>query len=627
MTKKFRLSTQFASRGAPDQRTWQVDGVERDLGRALSDGPFGLTPQTITDGHAVYAPGRHSGHIAFTVRLECPMVIGARRRPVSPREADMASAMNIVEPFLYKGKPAIPASSIKGLISTLVENASRSAYRVLKNYDLTVAYNPKGNHKNGWVRHVTGTKGATIGSVHSYFPSDALPPSVTRSEVSPAEAMFGYVRDDVDDVNRHVSVAGKIRPSHGVLTPEWAAKADDELYVAKTDFPGARIENEHMGKGFVVLKEQGQPLKDPPVRDPATLNEKSPRSATPSIYFQYKDDPSRPISKEKFATNPAGEFRANGTKYYMHHHAPNEQTPWATRTTAAGKTTGDDAKRKSAVRPVREGVTFSIEFAFDNFTDRELQLLCWALRPSEAFRHKIGLGKGLGLGSIRIDPNELTLIDRQKRYTAEGLFDDPAQESHDTAKIATWAEKHTAWMKAHDPITLNELLKIGETHPFAGGLQDEIPVLWIPMTEQQWQEHSDKPPEAEKKSFRWYAQNEKAGDHMQKLVPIGTSERIPTLMTKGAQRFESKPQESGEGDVPKGAEFGRLQPVSKYKGFRKIIRERGKGMAHVPDALVRGKLQKARDNERIWFILEECVTPTTSKGDPPVKDVGLIRKT
>jgi hypothetical protein len=47
---------------------------------------------------------------------------------------------------------------------------------------------------------------------------------------------------------------------------------------------------------------------------------------------------------------------------------------------------------------------------------QELEALCYAIRPTEDFRHKIGMGKPLGLGQVRLDPIGLLLIDRRRRY-------------------------------------------------------------------------------------------------------------------------------------------------------------------------------------------------------------------
>ena len=48
-------------------------------------------------------------------------------------------------------------------------------------------------------------------------------------------------------------------------------------------------------------------------------------------------------------------------------------------------------------------------------------MLLYSLRPADSFRHKLGMGKPIGLGSLRIDINSLELIDRRKRYAEDSL--------------------------------------------------------------------------------------------------------------------------------------------------------------------------------------------------------------
>ena len=44
------------------------------------------------------------------------------------------------------------------------------------------------------------------------------------------------------------------------------------------------------------------------------------------------------------------------------------------------------------------------------------------MRPTDEFRHKLGMGKSIGLGRVRIDPVGLFFIDRQARYKTDDLF-------------------------------------------------------------------------------------------------------------------------------------------------------------------------------------------------------------
>ncbi len=71
------------------------------------------------------------------------------------------------------------------------------------------------------------------------------------------------------------------------------------------------------------------------------------------------------------------------------------------------------------IRPIKRGVTFRASVAFDNLCDIELGALLTALDLPESKRHKLGMGKPLGMGTVRIRP-VLKIVSRTKRY--EALF-------------------------------------------------------------------------------------------------------------------------------------------------------------------------------------------------------------
>ncbi len=68
------------------------------------------------------------------------------------------------------------------------------------------------------------------------------------------------------------------------------------------------------------------------------------------------------------------------------------------------------------ITPVKEGVKFFGRIRFENLSQVELGALLFAIELPEGCAHKLGMGKPLGLGSIRIKPR-LYISDRTKRYT------------------------------------------------------------------------------------------------------------------------------------------------------------------------------------------------------------------
>lgn len=92
------------------------------------------------------------------------------------------------------------------------------------------------------------------------------------------------------------------------------------------------------------------------------------------------------------------------------------------------------------IQPVRAGVRFQFRLQFDNLSDRELGALLWVLRlgADEQHRLKLGMGKPLGLGAVKIEPT-LHLIDRVARYRQLFADNDWASGSK-TAEEATAAD-------------------------------------------------------------------------------------------------------------------------------------------------------------------------------------------
>lgn len=90
------------------------------------------------------------------------------------------------------------------------------------------------------------------------------------------------------------------------------------------------------------------------------------------------------------------------------------------------ETDTDKLKHKSQytrVRPIKPGVRFTFKIHFDNLTPQELGALVWVLRTGsdDKYRLKLGMGKPLGMGAVRIVKSDLVWLKRDKRYSA--LFD------------------------------------------------------------------------------------------------------------------------------------------------------------------------------------------------------------
>lgn len=75
------------------------------------------------------------------------------------------------------------------------------------------------------------------------------------------------------------------------------------------------------------------------------------------------------------------------------------------------------------MQPLRAGVEFDFRVRFDNLSNEELGALLWVLQlgADSRYRLKVGMGKPLGMGAVKVIPR-LHLIDRVARYST--LFDE-----------------------------------------------------------------------------------------------------------------------------------------------------------------------------------------------------------
>lgn len=150
----------------------------------------------------------------------------------------------------------------------------------------------------------------------------------------------------------------------------------------------------------------------------------SPKPTTfPHYLVQDKDknhDPDRKVQLAHYAIPSPDETVIRGHKEYWHR----ENISLDEIQEKDNEKIERFPKQYTKIKPVNRGVTFSFRIYFDNLRDYELGALLWVLTPREEdgkkYRHKLGMGKPLGLGSVKIEP-KLHLSNRAKRY--ESLFD------------------------------------------------------------------------------------------------------------------------------------------------------------------------------------------------------------
>jgi CRISPR-associated protein (TIGR03986 family) len=135
----------------------------------------------------------------------------------------------------------------------------------------------------------------------------------------------------------------------------------------------------------------------------------------PSNFPHYLVQPSADKSELKhYASQPITETVIRGHKLYWHKGSKPDFK--LKKVIDASKKVSDT--QTTLIKPINQGVTFKFNIFFENLTKVELGALLWVLdiAQDDRYRLKLGMGKPLGLGAVKIK-HKLYLSDRKKRYT------------------------------------------------------------------------------------------------------------------------------------------------------------------------------------------------------------------
>ncbi len=205
---------------------------------------------------------------------------------------------------------------------------------------------------------------------------NALPWNPCRTELTPAEWLFGVTEENPLKGNDTRNIASRVRFSDAL--------------------PNYEIQ-----------------LPEKPIRLKILA---SPKPPSPSMYF----------------TGPTGEYISksnldldnavpNGRKVYLSHRGG--ANVWQTK---FGTDEKDNWEPHLSCTPIPavdrdEDKAFQFFIYFENLSGEELGLLRTALNPGDNFVHRLGLGKPLGLGHVAITIKKIETINRKKRYSPESL--------------------------------------------------------------------------------------------------------------------------------------------------------------------------------------------------------------
>ncbi|GAB4180050.1 MAG: TIGR03986 family CRISPR-associated RAMP protein [Roseiflexaceae bacterium] len=148
--------------------------------------------------------------------------------------------------------------------------------------------------------------------------------------------------------------------------------------------------------------------------------------------------------------DPDGTTQIRGHKLYWHKPGTGRADIEQLNRQAVAKAT----KQYTIIRPLASGVSFTFQIRFENLSDIELGVLLWVLSLGDGdTRLKLGMGKPLGMGSVRVVVNQLLLSNRTTRYTQ--LFGEAGGWASGDQPASS--EQRAAFISAFQQYVLKEL--------------------------------------------------------------------------------------------------------------------------------------------------------------------------
>lgn len=205
-------------------------------------------------------------------------------------------------------------------------------------------------------------------------PYDLMPAHLQQeSEIDLVEAMFGYVDKKVSD-------------------PKKKACAGRLFFTNATCLAG-----------------QSEPIMAE--MSPHILATPNPTTFQHYLTQPYPDDP------KNLRDYDSDDTTLRGFKMYWHKGAEPDFREMDEKKLKLDRAKVESKQQYTIIQPIRTGVKFRFLIRFENLTDIELGALSWLLQLGNRphYRFKLGMGKPLGLGAVKITPT-LQLTDRQARY-------------------------------------------------------------------------------------------------------------------------------------------------------------------------------------------------------------------
>lgn len=409
-------------------------------------------------GHGCYQPDRWSGRIAVKLTTVTPLLI-----PDAAEMTDSNDHKTYPVRLGADGKPYLPPTSIKGMLRGAYEAVTNSRLSVFVKHDSQLAYRSPAKKPDRLLHR-------------------SLKPAQILAELSPADRVFGWVNQ-----NGNGSYKGQLRV-HSVecLTDDW----NDNFRDDNTTVPLAILgqPKPKQLRFYNAQDDRGTPLKDG-ISKESSVQSYSQGLRGRKVYPHHQGLP------DNYWQNPSQDRTKNAVNgHYQEYRHPDN-----------GKE--HNVQNRSMKDWVKEGVDFKFDIDVRNLSEVELGALLYLLRLPDIHFHRLGGGKPLGFGSVRLDliEGETNLrIGQDWSNFYEYLILDYVEIKY-PLDIQKCIQKYQDAVKAAygNSQSFEEVRFIKAFCRCAKGFDDKAAVRYPPSPE------NPKPGGA---SFRWFVANERTGN-------------------------------------------------------------------------------------------------------------------
>jgi CRISPR-associated protein (TIGR03986 family) len=358
--------------------------------------------------------------------------------------------------------------------------------------------------------------------------------SVWRSEIPSADANRGATAHDFFaqiDPNLLPLGTQRMRDVHLRLTPAELLFGCVESRDKKDDSAADSVESSVSLKGRVNLSygllETFPDHPDEVILDAVQLKVlSSPKPPSPAFYFRGTGRHQgkaiiKTVLKSKAQRTHLNAILPCGRKIYLLHKLASRDgganPPWRSDPQAVQELW----PMQVSIQPIRAGTKFRFSLSFENLSKRELSSLLLALHPADGFRHRIGMGKPIGLGAVCIDVLRVDYFDAGLRYSHDRDYLTNAEEAR--YPISLSQQEVREMLSAAEGMASQEVLISLRRAGLRTGQGISYPLA---------AEVEANTADAEKKLFRWFVNNDKHANPTS-LPPLGDHGTLPSMIKQG----------------------------------------------------------------------------------------------